>query len=126
MISEKEFKTIKPGDNLVVYDFNEKKEISGTVESLGGYCVLVKTAKENQIYYKEEIIKKITIILVCFLLTSCAKTYNCECNLLDHNSGNIRTTSYGINDKKEAAIAKCNGGDEYSTSYSKDCNITNQ
>lgn len=69
--------------------------------------------------------KKLLIILTV-VLAGCAKTYNCECKTLDHNSGNVSTSSYGINDKKESAIAKCNGGDEYSTSFSRDCNITNQ
>lgn len=66
------------------------------------------------------------LIILSFVLAGCAKTYNCECNVLDHNSGRVSTSSYGINDKKESAIKKCNNGDEYSTSFSKDCNITNQ
>lgn len=66
------------------------------------------------------------VLLFALIATGCSKTYNCECNTLDHNSGRTTTSSYGINDKKESAIAKCNGGDEYSTSFSRDCNITNQ
>lgn len=128
MITDREFKHIKPGDRVIVYDSNERKEKPGVVESLGGYCALVKTEEEKSIFYKEEIkqIMKTTIILASFVLMSCAKTYNCECNTLDHNSGNTTTSSYGINDKKESAISKCNGGDEYSNSFSRDCNVTNQ
>lgn len=63
------------------------------------------------------------LIIAAIVLSGCAKTYKCECKTLDHNSGNVTTSSYGINDKKDAATAKCNGGDEYSNSYSRDCAI---
>lgn len=125
-MNDDEFRTLKPGDRVIVYDFNEKKEKEGVIEALGGYCVLAKTETENSVYYKEEIMKKLSIILIALFMASCAKTYNCECNTLNHNSGTVSSSSYGINDKKDAAISKCNGGDEYSTSYSRDCNITNQ
>lgn len=57
MITDSEFKKIKQGDAVLVYDSNEKKEKQGVVESLGGYCALVKTEEEKSIFYKEEIIE---------------------------------------------------------------------
>jgi hypothetical protein len=70
--------------------------------------------------------KSIILLALPFLFTSCAKNYECRCEILDKTTSTSKTETYNINKKKQEAIDQCNAGDENSTSFAKECNITNQ
>lgn len=57
MITDKEFKTLKPGMKVIVYDEYKREEVQATVDVIGGYCIQGVVGLEKSIYYKEDIKK---------------------------------------------------------------------
>lgn len=70
--------------------------------------------------------KKATIIIAALLMASCAKTYTCQCEVLNKSQSTTKTTTYTINKKKDVAIKECNAGDESSVSFEKNCELFGQ
>lgn len=57
MITDNQFKKLKPGAKVIVYDEYKREEVEATIDSIGGYCVQGVVGLEKHIYYKEDIRK---------------------------------------------------------------------